>query len=179
MESAGRGAQTVWNTVGMVKHRVSTTPLSATIDKYMNNKELKWFKRPILHTYSVLDFARTLLTIIFISILISSLTIFIHEEIQRGADKNKVVEYVNMQNHDIVFDNGIEYMPDLIIKRVLKFPLAYNENNTTGYILQDKKTGVKYIYIHTGGPGGGPALTRYWEKKDVGKVVDKGAENTK
>jgi hypothetical protein len=39
-------------------------------------------------------------------------------------------------------------------------------HDVSGYILEDKNTGIKYLYIWVGRGGHGPAITRYWEKEE-------------
>jgi len=72
-----------------------------------------------------------------------------------------MVEYVTVQE-DIDLSNPQTI--NLVVDSTFIFPIHYRDKFSTGYILKDMDTGVKYIYTNTGGENGGSTLTRYWEK---------------
>jgi len=48
------------------------------------------------------------------------------------------------------------------------FPELHWGEVPKGYIIRDKITGIKYLYVWAGyGQRGGPAITRYYEKEEI------------
>lgn len=129
----------------------------------------KWIEKPILGQYSPLDFARTGLAIIFIGVCMSALTLYVHHQIDTVKNDSVVIEYINMAREDVYDEeNGIIVAaPDLIIDRILEFPVAYNKYGTHAYILRDKSPeagGARYLYVHN---DKGIAITRYWNLSEL------------
>jgi hypothetical protein len=127
------------------------------------DRPIKWIYRPIIGKYSPLDFARTGIAIGFIMACMSLLTLYIHYEIDTTSELKSTfdVEFVNMTRED-VYDkdnNLVLKAPDLIIDRILEFPLSYDKLDMQGYILLDSVTGIRYMYIRN---TSGIAITKYW-----------------
>jgi hypothetical protein len=123
---------------------------------------LKWVYRPFIGKYTIWDIIKSVISVIFIMITMSALTIYIHTQIEsRSLDiSKKTVEYVNANLDNISKNQKINF----VVEEAFVFPIHYRDKISTGYIVKDTNTGVKYIYTNTGGENGGSTFTRYWEK---------------
>jgi len=122
-----------------------------------------WLCKPFIGRYSIFDIIKSLLAVIFIFIIMSSLTIYIHAQIEEKSLhlSKQMVEYITVSG-DI--DPTTVQTINLVVESSFTFPIHYKHGPSTGYILKDTSTGVKYIYTNTGGEDGGSTFTRYWEK---------------
>lgn len=134
----------------------------------MTEEQPKWFEKPLVGRYSVLDFARTGLAVIFIMVCMSALTLYLHYAVEKARQESvTTVEYVNMQQEDITdgFGTLIAKAPDLVIDRIIEFPMSYNKLDMHGYILVDSTTNMRYLYLRTG-DNKAIAITKYWTKRE-------------
>jgi len=131
----------------------------------------KWFETTFIGNYSILDFARTGIAVVFIMMCLMFLTYYIINTVKKTSEGKVVIEYVNVQQDDILGPEGnlILAAPDLIIDKVIDFPVSYGHTDVVGYILRDKITNVRYMYVRYGGAHGAIGLTRYIEKKENGR----------
>lgn len=122
-----------------------------------------FLRKPFIWKYSIVDIVRTLLALLFIFLIMSSLTIYLHTQIQERSLSlsKKIVEYVTTtDNTNTLEPKKVHFVVD----STFSFPIHYKDKISTGYILRDVDTDIKYIYTNTGGENGSSTLTRYWEK---------------
>lgn len=134
----------------------------------MSEENTNWFDRPIIGKYSTIDFARTGLALMFIASCIVFITIYIHRAVEEQRD-DIIVEYVNMTRADVYDEdnNLILKAPDLVVDRILEFPISYDKLDIQGYILIDSATGVKYLYIRN---TFGISMSKYWTKSEFESI---------
>lgn len=108
-----------------------------------------------------MDIIRSTLATVFIIILMSFLTLYIHKQIDERATylSNKNIKYIYV-NEDT---RHIPGSSRLVVESVIDFPISYGGEFKSGYIIKDEATDVKYIFINYG-KNGNSIMTRYWEK---------------
>lgn len=145
------------------------------------SKDLKWFEKPFIGRYSVIDFARTGIAIIFIMLCMSFLTLYVHKAVNETAIKKREirVEYINFQQDDEYIGDSdlIREAPDLVIDEIIKFPISYNKFDIHGYMLLDPDTGARYLYVRNG-DGSAMAVTRYWTEEEIKGIIKKTVKKT-
>lgn len=126
-------------------------------------KSTRWFDKPFIGQYSLLDFSRTGIALAFIFLCMTFLTLYVHHQVEETAEiKAGVrVEYVNMTREDVYNNAGtlILQAPDMVIDKILEFPVSYDKLGMQGYIILDTVTGVRYMWIRN---EFGVAITKYW-----------------
>jgi len=134
----------------------------------MSDGEINLFYRPIIGKHSPMDFIKTGLSFLFIILCMSFLALYIHKSVEDAISKKSSfeVEFVNMLREDVYnkANNLILKAPDLVIDRILEFPISYDKLDMQGYILLDTHTGVKYMYIRN---KNGIAITKYWTQSEL------------
>lgn len=128
----------------------------------------RWYDKPFLGQYSIVDFIRTGMALIFIALCVSFIFLYIHQQIDFSSKRDMLIEYVNMQRDDIVDPDNhlILKAPDLVIDKILEFPITYNKLDIYGYILLDTETSGRYLFLRSG-DGTRMAITKYWSEREL------------
>lgn len=127
-----------------------------------NNAFFDFVRKPFLGKYSISDIFRSILAFVFITITVSCLIFYIHVQIEERTQQvnQKLIEYVctDKTYHDVV-PGSVKFS----VESIVEFPISHSPKHSTGYIIKDDSTGVRYVYINTG-KNGYSVMTRYWEK---------------
>lgn len=131
-------------------------------------ENLKWYDHHIIGQYSTIDFARTGIALIFITMCVTFITLYIHKSVDETTQNKLAIhtEFVNMTRNSVYdpANNLVLKAPELVIDRILEFPVSYDKLDMQGYIILDTVTGVRYIYLRN---AFGITFTKYWTGKEL------------